>query len=765
MADFSQLTREGARKYAATIAAGVAGISTIALLAASSLVPLLAGFAAGNLTAQLVANWLGGVGGNALATWLDEWSRKAAGRAIGAGDDEAAELVKALARALGPAMEASAAIADGVARLLGNAQSLETALAALRERSDRQVGLLQLLLEDLQRATFRNERLHDVTLNALSVQTSQLRDQLGGSEQRLMASLTTILEGVQRLHNQDPFWIAQRRDRVRAARELLYDNPVECLLQLYELQAEAEREPGGWEKVSRDDLAEAITWCRRRLSSHRDHLRQFLLEMSGSFRDQESDRLRALSELIVATSGGRVNRQQLQASLQLLAGPPAQLIAEPERALEVALALLRWFKDDAFELAVAVLEPFAVQPRGTASFAAFEAILRRPYPATASEALHSLLLADPRIRKPLVDLLPWTYQWPEQPPATVAVEHDGDTKKWLDAHQFQAHPFEPDTVQSLLPAQLAMQQVHREPIMEPRPMLLFGSKLDCQLTASAFYNTLRFNPNASALPLTVALPPQLTAKGEAELVAELARAVGEAWLRLLPMNPGALFGLEDYEQKVLVEWLLWTTGSPAMLDYRFRKPEQPFADDLLGQVVTRHLLEVAKRLTQPANPAPATLYRWLSLRPPGITHTYLILLSLDESGQRRSLLSLLAKLHSHSIVAKLFVVGDRLRAPKGLAAHRLEWTPRQLRNLVDACVSGARGDPQRLDHLVNDLSEDEAAITIDRRFAQVNGSFAEALAICHQAVIRHVARLRRQKMEVDINNPEFMFLDPSDFEP
>src|SRR5262245_48452577 len=90
------LARAGLHRNAATIAAGVAGVSALALLAAGSLAPLIMG----GFTATAIGGWLGGLGGNALASWLDNWSRSATARAIG--DDSAAEqqLIEQLARDL-----------------------------------------------------------------------------------------------------------------------------------------------------------------------------------------------------------------------------------------------------------------------------------------------------------------------------------------------------------------------------------------------------------------------------------------------------------------------------------------------------------------------------------------------------------------------------------------------------------------------------------------------------------------------------------------
>jgi hypothetical protein len=74
------------RHHAATIAAGVAGVSTLALLAAGSALALFAG-----ASAAPAVLWLGSLGTNALASWLDQWARTNLSRAMG--DDPDAEII------------------------------------------------------------------------------------------------------------------------------------------------------------------------------------------------------------------------------------------------------------------------------------------------------------------------------------------------------------------------------------------------------------------------------------------------------------------------------------------------------------------------------------------------------------------------------------------------------------------------------------------------------------------------------------------------
>jgi hypothetical protein len=199
-ADPAPLARASIQRNAPIIAAGAAGAFTIGALAAAGIAPLIVG----GLTAATVGPLLTALGGNALASWLATWAERAGNRVF-LGDDPDAEqkLIAQLSRDLHAAMATNDALADDIGTLLQRIDAIPVALGALQGQGERQARLLQLLAEDLQSATFRNERLHDVTLQAVLVQGGALRDAYTQGNAQLTAQLDAVLTTVRALRAGD----------------------------------------------------------------------------------------------------------------------------------------------------------------------------------------------------------------------------------------------------------------------------------------------------------------------------------------------------------------------------------------------------------------------------------------------------------------------------------------------------------------------------------------------------------------------------------
>ena len=184
------------RRSAPALAGGVAGASLVALLAVSSVVaPVLAGGA--SLTTLLA--WLGGLGGNALADWLTEWAASRLAQFDGDAPDRERRLLEQLARDLTPLLAQRADFAEAAELLIVQTDAVAVALGALTGQADKQARLLRTLLEDLQQATFRNERLHEATLQTVATSTRQLLVAQGQGQADLKGQLDTLLVAVVRL--------------------------------------------------------------------------------------------------------------------------------------------------------------------------------------------------------------------------------------------------------------------------------------------------------------------------------------------------------------------------------------------------------------------------------------------------------------------------------------------------------------------------------------------------------------------------------------
>lgn len=186
----------GVRRSAATIAGGVAGASVVALLAVASVAaPALAG----GVTLASVLAWLGGLGSNALATWLNDWAQHNALRLDGEDPDTEQELLKKLAQDLTTQLAQSQTIASDVEIVLLQTDALRVATDALSGQSDKQARLLQHLLEDLQGARVENSRLHGATLSAVKQQAQAILAAQAQGSAAVGAHLRELIAAVQRL--------------------------------------------------------------------------------------------------------------------------------------------------------------------------------------------------------------------------------------------------------------------------------------------------------------------------------------------------------------------------------------------------------------------------------------------------------------------------------------------------------------------------------------------------------------------------------------
>jgi hypothetical protein len=181
------------RTHAPLIVNGLTGASIIALLAVGSVVGPVA---ATGVTAATIFAWLGGLGSNALATWLNEWAMRHVTLFDGDDPDQEWHLLQTLAQDLQAAMGQNAAVASDVALLLDQNDALALTIGELKGQGTQQAKLLQTLLEDLQRATFQNDKLHAYTVRSLKESTAQLLAAQAQGDGVLAAQLREILTAV-----------------------------------------------------------------------------------------------------------------------------------------------------------------------------------------------------------------------------------------------------------------------------------------------------------------------------------------------------------------------------------------------------------------------------------------------------------------------------------------------------------------------------------------------------------------------------------------
>ncbi|MBP1468007.1 hypothetical protein EYB53_019980 [Candidatus Chloroploca sp. M-50] len=156
-----------------TTALGVAGVSTLVLLAAGSVLP----FAVGGFTTTVAVNWLIGLGSNALAGWLADWANRAGSKAVWEERDEQ-EVLRTLATDLQQHLSNNRELQDEVARLLEVVEVLPAAIDALAGQAEQQKVLIEGLQRDLRRSDIIQGRLYRQLIEALTEQTSILRQDI-----------------------------------------------------------------------------------------------------------------------------------------------------------------------------------------------------------------------------------------------------------------------------------------------------------------------------------------------------------------------------------------------------------------------------------------------------------------------------------------------------------------------------------------------------------------------------------------------------------
>jgi len=209
------LVQAGARRGALRFrdkALGVAGVSTLALLALSSVLPL----AAGGFTAATITGLLGSLGGNVLAGWLAQWAEKNTRRVVW--DHPATEqaVLGEMAIDLEQQMRQDQTLADQVAALLERTDAIPAALDALATQVDAQTdllldmhvrlaaqeALLQAMRADLRRGDLIQGRLHQLLLRTLTDQTETLLRAYGQGTERLSTEVRAVLSEVQALRDE-----------------------------------------------------------------------------------------------------------------------------------------------------------------------------------------------------------------------------------------------------------------------------------------------------------------------------------------------------------------------------------------------------------------------------------------------------------------------------------------------------------------------------------------------------------------------------------
>ncbi|MCG8353004.1 MAG: tetratricopeptide repeat protein [Chloroflexales bacterium] len=193
--------RAGVRRAAwRSVALRASRASTIGLLGAAGLAPLLAAVSAGTLTQCALAQWLVSMGGNALAGWAGDLALWAAGQPLASADPvETAQAHKELAIKLDELLSRDAQSAAAFTSLLRVIDAAPQSMEALQEeigaQSDlilEQYELLQHISADTQRWNLAGAALGPVVVTESNRVITALEDRIDHRDAQLAQRITEL---------------------------------------------------------------------------------------------------------------------------------------------------------------------------------------------------------------------------------------------------------------------------------------------------------------------------------------------------------------------------------------------------------------------------------------------------------------------------------------------------------------------------------------------------------------------------------------------
>jgi len=541
---------------------------------------------------------------------------------------------------------------------------------------------------------------------------------------------------------------AQQSERIREIRDLFDRDLVEWHLAAETLTQEASRT---WEDQARSELDKTLDNQRAQLTgvAMKEQVIRLLRDAAKYYRAGDDRRLNAILNLLKLAHPEVFRDVDEPLPLLPMRSTDRQ---SAEAVIRICAALLHHFQMDARELAVAMMEMLASLPEDQEGRKCLVEAIRSPGNVPGMDEVSKLAVTDPRIRRRLVDHLSWTYEWSSFIPLSANVIRSQDVSEWLETNGLRVNPFDPEELQS--------QQAFGERMTLPcdqQPAIIqahtpvVGRRFDCRIAALALSNELR-KPTERCMPVPIVLS-DFDPAVHGGIIQFIGRAAGERWYVALAQQPGTLLWLPEDEQVLLAEWMLWIGGSLPALRRLLRN--SGLQDDVSGQIVLHRLNELLPHAA-PTTPDARTMLEWLTIRPPGIERTHLIVIDDVGDDRTRQFARLMPDLQRAGVGCTLFTTSAY---PGGFGQSDsiwLRWSEQELLSLLDSAVAVSRGPVQHLLDLVelSDPSADKEEFVIDI-LKHARGSFARSLTIFRRALAHHLTGH-------DQNDPAYGLLSEND---
>lgn len=184
----------------------------------------------------------------------------------------------------------------------------------------------------------------------------------------------------------------------------------------------------------------------------------------------------------------------------------------------------------------------------------------------------------------------------------------------------------------------------------------------------------------------------------------LAHTVTRSWLDILPLSPDALLDLLPAEQDAVLELLCWSIGAKSTAINLIRRNR--FGENSASRLLERKITDFTNHFSPEYPPQDHVLLSWLTVRPPSLNHSYLILLNNDSQQLAHPLWlekfsPLISSLFLNGIVTKVF---SSTSVPSSLVLPAIEllWSDTRLKQSLDSQFGAAMDEEaKQLGHSIH----------------------------------------------------------------
>ena len=335
------------------------------------------------------------------------------------------------------------------------------------------------------------------------------------------------------------------------------------------------------------------------------------------------------------------------------------------------------------------------------------------------------------------------YRWLPFPTAPQIPEHQ-PLSSWLDKHMLSRSPFGPGSLrldELLLRSWLPPQGWAT--ITSERPTLIWSPD-DEDRTAVALM--LEYHVQTvfkHVFPATIVLPPLANFSNPTDsAITYVTRAIGDAWTRFVAFNPEVYLNLPKNHAALLASLLNWANWGFEGLRLALIEDELDPDTDLGGAVVES--LYHTLHSVSPQVLTNARLEAWLRLRPPDLSHTFLILNCQDQQNstvpqeQFKDIIALSTELAAAGIVLKALAPFSLPKIPPIMDPVTLTWSDANLDQMLKKRMFLASQALEHIGELFGPVPDPDANLILVEK---AQGSLSRMLYLGRKLLMKHITSM------------------------